>query len=233
MAQPVIKLEGITRRYRSGPTDVLALRSVDLEIQKGEFVAVMGASGSGKSTLFNLIGCLDTPDGGHYYLDGQDVSKFSSNALADVRNQTFGFVFQSFHLLSRTSALENVELPMLYANVPPKVRHERARQALTRVGLESRMDHKPNQLSGGQQQRVAIARALVSGPKVILADEPTGNLDSAMSLEIIALLQEFWRTGITLLLITHELDIATFAPRLIVMKDGQVQSDRMQEPEVA
>ncbi len=233
MAHAVIQLEGITRSYRSGPTDVLALRSVDLQIQKGEFVAVMGASGSGKSTLFNLIGCLDTPSAGRYFLDGHDVSTLSSNALADVRNQTFGFVFQSFHLLSRTSALENVELPMLYANVPPKTRRERARHALTRVGLESRMHHKPNQLSGGQQQRVAIARALVASPKVILADEPTGNLDSSMSLEIIALLQEFWRTGITLLLITHERDIAAFAPRLIVMKDGRVQSDQVQEPRLA
>ncbi len=209
------------------------LKGVSLSIQDGEFVAVMGSSGSGKSTLMNILGCLDRPTAGHYWLNGSDVSNLSRNELAEVRNRTLGFVFQNFNLLSRTSALENVELPLVYAGVGGKERRRRALQALTRVGLGDRVDHHPNQLSGGQQQRVAIARALVSEPRLILADEPTGNLDSRTSLEVMALFQELGRAGITIVLVTHEPDIATYASRVVVLKDGQVASDRTQVAEQA
>ena len=207
-----------------------ALRGVSLDIAVGEFVAVRGPSGSGKSTLMNIIGCLDRPTSGQYLLDGVDVAPMDRDALARIRNQRIGFVFQSFNLLPRTSALENVELPLLYAGVNRHQRHERAAESLRRVGLDDRMDHTPNRLSGGQQQRVAIARALVSQPKLILADEPTGNLDSRTSVEVMALFQELKETGITLVLVTHEPDIANYVERVIVVRDGHIASDRRQTP---
>jgi putative ABC transport system ATP-binding protein len=230
---PLLALENVTKVYHMGDVDVHALRGVSLTIDEGEFVAVMGASGSGKSTLMNIIGCLDRPSGGGYRLDGEDVSRLDRYALAKKRNRTLGFVFQSFNLLSRTSALENVELPLLYAGVHTRQRHERASAALHRVGLGDRVHHHPNQMSGGQQQRVAIARALVGDPRVILADEPTGNLDSATSVDVMALFQELLLTGITIVLVTHEADIARYAARVVMMKDGKVLSDRRQRPEKA
>ncbi|MEN9799681.1 MAG: hypothetical protein RL653_3378 [Pseudomonadota bacterium] len=226
----LIQLEGIERTYRMGDVEVRALRGVTLSIQAGEFVAVMGTSGSGKSTLMNTLGCLDRPSAGRYLLDGTDVSRLSRNELAEIRNRTLGFVFQGFNLLARTSALENVELPLLYAGLGTRERERRAREALERVGLGNRLDHHPNQLSGGQQQRVAIARALVSGPRVILADEPTGNLDSRTSVEVMALLQELGAGGITVVLVTHEADIAAHAGRVLVMRDGKIVEDRAQSP---
>jgi putative ABC transport system ATP-binding protein len=230
---PVIDIEKVTKTYQTGDVTVNALRGVDLVIHKGEFVAVMGASGSGKSTLMNILGGLDYPTTGEYRLDGEPISRLDSDGLARTRNRTLGFVFQSFNLLSRTSALENVELPLLYADVPARERHQQAMESLTRVGLADRVHHHPNQMSGGQQQRVAIARALVTRPKVILADEPTGNLDSETSIEVMTLFQELWRTGITILLVTHEPDVAGFAGRVVFMKDGKVKSDRRQEPQDA
>ena len=229
-AQPVVRLESVPKTYSMGDVQVRALVDVSLTVQPGEFVAVMGSSGSGKSTLMNLLGCLDRPSEGHYFLDAVDVSGLDRTELAAIRNRTLGFVFQSFNLLARTSALENVELPLLYAGVGTRERERRALEALTRVGLGDRVHHHPNQMSGGQQQRVAVARALVSRPRLILADEPTGNLDSRTSLDVMALLQELWRTGITIVLVTHEPDIAAFASRVIVMKDGRVRSDRTQAP---
>jgi len=229
----VMKLEKVVRTYVMGDHALRALDEVDFEASAGDLVAVMGTSGSGKSTLMNVLGCLDRPTSGRYLLDGQEVSSMSKDQLARVRNKTIGFVFQSFNLLSRTSALENVELPMLYGGVRTAERQRRAREALAQVGLEQRMDHKPNQLSGGQQQRVAIARAIVGRPKVILADEPTGNLDSRTSLEVMALFQRLWREGMTVLLVTHEPDIAAFASRVITMRDGKIRSDVKQEPKVA
>jgi putative ABC transport system ATP-binding protein len=230
---PLIEVEHIAKVYRMGDVEVHALRDVSLAIAEGESVAVMGPSGSGKSTLMNVLGCLDRPSAGAYRLAGQEVSKLDRNQLARVRNRTLGFVFQSFNLLSRTSALENVELPLLYAGVSSRERHKRAREALERVGLGDRFHHHPNQMSGGQQQRVAIARALVTRPHLMVADEPTGNLDSRTSVEIMALFQELGRSGITLLLVTHEPDIARYASRVVVMRDGLVQSDRRQVPLVA
>ncbi len=227
---PLIALEDVAKTYRMGDVEVRALRGVSLAIEKGEFVAIMGQSGSGKSTLMNVIGCLDRPTAGRYWLDGLEVSVLSRDQLAGIRNRTLGFVFQSFNLLSRTSALENVELPLLYAGLARQQRHAQARAALERVGLGDRMDHTPSQLSGGQQQRVAIARALVNGPRVILADEPTGNLDSRTSVEVMALFQELGRGGITVVLVTHESDVATYAGRVVVLKDGRLQSDRRQIP---
>jgi putative ABC transport system ATP-binding protein len=229
----LIHIEDVTKTYDMGDVKVQALRGVSLDIDPGEFVAVMGASGSGKSTLMNIIGCLDRPNSGRYLLADRDVSRLSRDQLANIRNRLLGFVFQSFNLLSRTSALENVELPLVYADVGTRERMRRAKAALERVGLGDRIDHYPSQLSGGQQQRVAIARALVSDPKVILADEPTGNLDSHTSVEIMALFQELGRSGITIALVTHEPDIAVYASRVIVVRDGRIQSDQHREPQVA
>jgi putative ABC transport system ATP-binding protein len=233
MGTPLIEVEHISKIYRMGDVNVHALRDLTLSISEGESVAVMGPSGSGKSTLMNILGCLDRPTSGTYRLLGEEVSRLDRNALARVRNRTLGFVFQSFNLLSRTSALENVELPMLYAGVSGRERHRRSREALERVGLGDRILHHPNQMSGGQQQRVAIARALVTKPRLMVADEPTGNLDSRTSVEIMALFQQLGKTGITLLLVTHEADIARHASRVVVMRDGRVQSDATQVPLVA
>ena len=222
---PLIQLVDVAKTYRMGDVEVHALRGVSLDVELGEFTAIMGASGSGKSTLMNIVGCLDRPSGGRYLLDGQEVSRLSTERLAEMRNRTIGFVFQSFNLLARTSALENVELPLLYAGVSTPERHARAAEALARVGLADRADHHPNQMSGGQQQRVAIARALVSRPRVILADEPTGNLDSRTSVEVMALFQELGRAGITVVLVTHEPDVARYARRLVRFVDGRVVHD--------
>jgi putative ABC transport system ATP-binding protein len=230
MASSLIALEQVKKTYHMGDVDVHALRGVDVTIDAGEFIAVMGSSGSGKSTLMNIIGCLDRPTSGHYLLDGREVSAMSRDQLADIRNHTLGFVFQSFNLLTRTSAVENVELPLLYQGVGTKERVKRSTEALERVGLGKRLDHHPSQLSGGQQQRVAIARAIVGRPKVILADEPTGNLDSRTSVEVMALFQALGRDGITVVLVTHEQDIAEYAARVVVMRDGHVMSDQRQKP---
>ncbi|HTE53046.1 MAG TPA: ABC transporter ATP-binding protein [Kofleriaceae bacterium] len=229
----LIEIADLRKTYDSGDVQVHALRGVSLNVESGESVAVMGSSGSGKSTLMNILGCLDRPTSGRYVMDGEDVAGLDRNRLAEIRNQTLGFVFQSFNLLSRTSAVENVELPLVYAGVGARERRRRATTALERVGLGARLDHAPNQLSGGQQQRVAIARALVGEPKIILADEPTGNLDSRTSIEIMALFQELVAAGITLLLVTHEPDIASHAARVIEMRDGMVRSDERHEPVTA
>jgi len=229
-ATPLLFLDQITKTYRMGDVEVRALRGVSLSVEEREFVAIMGSSGSGKSTLMNIIGCLDRPSSGRYLLAGEEVSRLDRSALAERRNRTLGFVFQSFNLLPRTSALENVELPLLYAGVGTRERHTRARAALARVGIADRAGHHPNQMSGGQQQRVAIARALVGNPKLILADEPTGNLDSATSNEVMALFQELRDAGITIVLVTHEPDVASFASRVVVMKDGLMRSDVRQQP---
>jgi putative ABC transport system ATP-binding protein len=227
---PLIHIDDVTKIYQMGDVEVRALRGVSLKVAQGEFVAIMGASGSGKSTLMNIIGCLDRPTKGRYLLEGHEVSNLNRDELARIRNRTIGFVFQSFNLLSRTTALENVELPLVYAGLSRRDRHKRAAEALDRVGLGDRTLHHPNQLSGGQQQRVAIARALVSRPKIILGDEPTGNLDSRTSIEVMSLLQDLGRSGITVLLVTHEADIARYASRSITVKDGLVLLDRRQDP---
>jgi putative ABC transport system ATP-binding protein len=227
---PIIQLEHVKKMYRMGDVTVSALLDVSLRIDEGEFVAIMGSSGSGKSTMMNIIGCLDWPTSGRYFLGKHLVSDFDRDTLADVRNHKLGFVFQNFNLLPRATALEQVVLPMLYAGVPAAERHRRAAEALTRVGLGSRMDHRPNQLSGGQQQRVALARAMIMNPRLILADEPTGNLDSRTSIEVMILLQELGRTGITIVLVTHEPDIAEYAGRCIVLKDGRILSDTSRSP---
>ncbi len=225
-ASPVIQLDHIHKIYTMGDVDVHALRGVSLTIREGEFVAIMGASGSGKSTTMNIIGCLDRPTRGQYILAGQDVSGMSKDERADIRCQKIGFVFQGFNLLSRTSALENVELPMLYAGVDSAERDQRALEALAAVGLAGREQNHPNQLSGGQQQRVAVARALVNNPALILADEPTGNLDSRTSVEVMEIFQRLNRErGITLVLVTHERDIAEYAQRTVVFKDGKIKKD--------
>ncbi len=225
-ARPVIALEGIHKTYHMGDVEVHALRGVTLDIHEGEFVAIMGTSGSGKSTTMNIIGCLDRPTKGRYVLDGQDVSELSKDERADIRSRKIGFVFQGFNLLSRTSALENVELPMLYAGVETAERHTRSLEALRAVGLAGREHNHPNQLSGGQQQRVAIARSLVNRPALILADEPTGNLDSRTSVEVMEIFQKLNRErGITLVLVTHEHDIAEYADRVVVFKDGRIKED--------
>lgn len=226
--RPLIRLDQITKVYKMGDVAVTALHGVSLSISRGEFTAIMGASGSGKSTLMNVIGCLDRPTSGRYLLAGHPVSSLGRNDLAKVRNHLLGFVFQSFNLLPRAGALENVELPMLYGGIPAGERRRRAIHALTRVGLANRLEHRPSQLSGGQQQRVAIARAIVMNPRLILADEPTGNLDSRSSVEIMTLFQELSRTGITIVLVTHEPDIAEYASRVLAMRDGQIISDRYQ-----
>ena len=226
MSPPIIATEGLTKDYLLGPHTVHALRGVSVTIERGEFVAVMGPSGSGKSTFMNLLGCLDTPTAGRYVLDGEDVAGLSPDALARIRNLKIGFVFQQFNLLARTSALENVELPLLYAGLPARVRRARARERLGAVGLADRADHHPSQLSGGQQQRVAIARSLVNDPAVVLADEPTGNLDTRTSVELLALLQSLNREGLTIVLVTHEPDIAACAKRVLTFRDGRLLSDQ-------
>jgi putative ABC transport system ATP-binding protein len=227
VSDPVIEIRGVEKIYQMGETEVRALRGVSLSISAGEFVAVMGASGSGKSTMMNIIGCLDRPTSGQYFLDGLDVSQLDRDQLAEVRNEKIGFVFQSFNLLARTSAIENVELPLIYSDeaLTTRQRHARARDALARVGLAGRESHYPSQLSGGQQQRVAIARALIHDPAIVLADEPTGNLDSTTSVEIMALFQELNDSGKTIVLITHEHDIASHAKRAVHMLDGNITTD--------
>jgi putative ABC transport system ATP-binding protein len=227
---PVIDVNQLTKTYKSGEFEVRALRSVTLKINPAEFIAIMGASGSGKSTFMNIIGCLDVPTSGQYLIEGINVETLSRNQLAEMRNEKIGFIFQSFNILARTSALENVELPLLYSGkVNSKERRERALQCLKSVGLEDRADALPNQLSGGQQQRVAIARALVNNPLVILADEPTGNLDTRTSFEIMEIFQELNEKGITIVMVTHELDIAEFSTRKIAFKDGSLHSDKTVE----
>ena len=224
----VIAIDNIHKVYQTGEVEVHAVRGVSVNIQRGEFVAIMGASGSGKSTLMNIIGCLDRATSGSYRLDDVDVSALDRDELADIRNSKIGFVFQGFNLLSRTSALENVELPMLYVrhSIPHHEQYERASKALEMVGLAGRADHHPNQLSGGQQQRVAIARALVNRPALLLADEPTGNLDTQTSIEIMGVFQKLNDQGMTVVMVTHELDIASFAKRNVIMRDGQIVSDK-------
>lgn len=226
----LIRTDGLSKDYVMGANVVHALRGVSLSIDKGEFVAIMGASGSGKSTYMNLLGCLDSPTSGEYELAGDKVSSLSNDALATIRNKRIGFVFQQFNLLPRTSAVDNVELPLLYAGVPATERRERAMKRLAEVGLGTRTDHHPAQLSGGQQQRVAIARALVNNPSLILADEPTGALDSRTSIEIMALLQKLNREGMTIVMVTHEQDIAAFATRIITFRDGVVVRDERNQP---
>ena len=224
----LIEVEHLVKTYKMGDVTVHALRGVSLDIHRGSFVAIMGASGSGKSTLMNILGCLDKPTSGHYRLDGVDIGKLDRDQLAEIRNQKVGFVFQNFNLLARTSAAENVELPLLYNGKSNKDHRERAMRALHLVGLAGREDHHPNQLSGGQQQRVAIARALINDPQIIMADEPTGALDSRTSVEIMAIFQKLNRErGITVVLVTHEPDIAEYGNRTIVFKDGRIKSDRM------
>jgi putative ABC transport system ATP-binding protein len=226
MSEPLIRVEGLTKDYVMGNNVVAALRGVTLDIAAGEFVAVMGPSGSGKSTFMNLLGCLDHPSAGSYWLGGQEISALSGDELAAVRNRKLGFVFQHFNLLARTTALDNVALPLLYSAMPASERQGHAEQRLAQVGLAERMDHHPSQLSGGQQQRVAIARALVNDPQLVLADEPTGALDSRTSVEIMALLQQLNREGITIVLVTHEHDVADFAGRITSFRDGKVIEDR-------
>nr|WP_297309407.1 ABC transporter ATP-binding protein [uncultured Flavobacterium sp.] len=225
MQNLIIKIQDIKRNFALGSEVVYVLKGVNLEIQKGEYVALMGPSGSGKSTLMNILGCLDTPTSGHYTLNGKDVSEMDEESLAEIRNKEIGFVFQTFNLLPRTTALDNVALPMVYAGKSKTERNQRAAEVLKQVGLEDRMDHHPNQLSGGQRQRVAVARALVNRPSIILADEPTGNLDTKTSIEIMALFDEIHANGNTVILVTHEEDIAAHAHRIVRLRDGVVESD--------
>lgn len=230
MAEELIRLKDLVKIYDTGAIKVLGLKRINLTIYRGEFVAIMGKSGSGKSTLMNILGCLDRPSMGHYYLDGIDTAMLSSNELSEIRNRKIGFVFQSFNLISRTSALKNVELPMTYARIGRKVRTERAMQLLDRVGLKSRANHLPNELSGGQRQRVAIARALANEPPLILADEPTGNLDTAASEEIMQLFSDLHKEGATVVVVTHEENIAAFTERIIRFQDGIIISDIKNKP---
>jgi putative ABC transport system ATP-binding protein len=229
----VIRIRELTREYRMGSERILALRGVTLEILRNEYVAIMGPSGSGKSTMMNVLGCLDTPTAGEYWLNGEEVSRLSDDALARVRNREIGFVFQTFNLLPRATALHNVELPLVYAGVRARERRERAAAALERVGLAERMHHRPNELSGGQRQRVAIARALVNQPSILLADEPTGNLDSVTSEEIMEVFAALHAAGQTVIMVTHEPDIAARAQRRIVLRDGRVESDRVNQEAAA
>jgi len=225
MTTPIIDMSGIRKVYATGKVKVEALKGIDLSVQKGEFVAVVGPSGSGKSTLMNLIGCLDTPSQGIYRLGGEDVSKFSRDALADVRNRRVGFVFQGFNLLPQISAFENVELPLLFGGVSPRKRRDRVEELMARVGLSDRMEHKPTELSGGQMQRVAIARALAMNPDVVLADEPTGNLDTSAGGDIMELFTDLWRQGSTLVVITHDTSLARRANRVVEIRDGLIVHD--------
>ncbi|MEO5776444.1 MAG: ABC transporter ATP-binding protein [Flavobacterium sp.] len=225
MANPLINIKKLKRDFQLGNETINVLKGIDLQINKGEYVALMGPSGSGKSTLMNLLGCLDTPTSGTYILNGNDVSKMHDDDLAEIRNKEIGFVFQTFNLLPRTTALDNVALPMIYAGYSKSERNERASEVLTQVNLSDRMDHQPNQLSGGQRQRVAIARALVNKPSIILADEPTGNLDSKTSVEIMNLFNDIHKNGNTVIVVTHEEDIAKYAHRVIRLKDGMIESD--------
>ncbi|MGG4455191.1 ABC transporter ATP-binding protein [Brevibacillus porteri] len=225
----MLNIEGLTKQYKTDELELFALQNVSIHVAQGEFVAIVGPSGSGKSTFMNMLGCLDRPTSGSYVLDGIDVTQLKDSGLAQVRNQKIGFVFQSFHLLPRATSLRNVELPMMYAGVGMTERKKRAKAALQRVGLGQRMDHKPTQLSGGQRQRVAIARALVNQPAILLADEPTGNLDSRSSIEIMAIFQELHAQGVTILLVTHEADIAQHAERVITFRDGHIIRDERVE----
>ena len=225
MSKPLIKISNIKRNFELGDETVHVLKGINLEIHKGEYVALMGPSGSGKSTLMNLLGCLDTPTSGTYILNGKDVSQMKDDELAEIRNKEIGFVFQTFNLLPRTTALDNVALPMIYAGYPKPERNKRAIEVLKQVNLSDRMDHQPNQLSGGQRQRVAVARALVNKPSIILADEPTGNLDSKTSIEIMNLFNDIHANGNTVILVTHEEEIAAYAHRVIRLRDGMIESD--------
>jgi len=225
----LVAVRGVSKVYTMGDQEVRAMKDVSFDVSRGEFVSIMGASGSGKSTCMNILGCLDVPTSGEYLLEGVDVGKLSANALAEIRNKKLGFVFQGFNLLSRTTARENVELPLVYARVPARERHARAKAALERVGLDRREGHFTNQLSGGQQQRVAIARALVNEPSIILADEPTGNLDSRTTREIMGIFQELNRQGISIIMVTHEPEVAAFTSRHIVFRDGEILSDTPNE----
>ena len=233
MSGPIIRIRDLVRHYVMGSETVQALRGVSLDIQRNEYVAIMGPSGSGKSTLMNLIGCLDTPSRGSYILNGKQVSQMNDNELARIRNEEIGFVFQTFNLLPRATALHNVELPLVYAGTNGKERRDRAAHALEIVGLGQRMHHRPNELSGGQRQRVAIARALVNSPSILLADEPTGNLDSSTSEEIMGVFAELHGQGQTVIMVTHEQDIAAHAARVVVLRDGRVESDRLTQEAAA
>jgi putative ABC transport system ATP-binding protein len=223
----VIRIRELSREYRMGEERILALQAVTLDVRRNEYVAIMGPSGSGKSTMMNVLGCLDTPTGGEYWLNGQEVSRLTDDELARVRNREIGFVFQTFNLLPRATALHNVELPLVYAGARARERRERAVAALERVGLANRLEHRPNELSGGQRQRVAIARALVNDPSILLADEPTGNLDSATSEEIMRVFGDLHAGGQTVIMVTHEPDIAAHAERVVVLRDGRVESDQL------
>ena len=225
----LIRITDLNKIYDSGVVQVHALKNINLTIKQGEFIAIMGHSGSGKSTLMNILGCLDRPTNGQYMLDGIDIADQSNDELSDIRNQKIGFVFQAFNLIPRTSALKNVELPMIYARIPAKARVERAKMLLEKVGLGQRLDHQPNELSGGQKQRVAIARALANQPPILLADEPTGNLDSASTIEIMELFTQLNKEGVTVIIVTHEDDVAAFTDRVLWFEDGQLLSDRKVE----